>query len=249
MQAVERVSAVLLSFTESGRDLGVTEIAEAVGLPKSAVHRILEALAKSGLLAKDHDRSKYSLGPRLLELSLVSLGSMDIRTLSQPIMEDLRDELGETVTLSFVVGKQRMYVAQVESKQDVRMTIEVGRRAPLYAGASGRAILMTFSEADLSEYLSGVELAPLTARTVRDKTTLRAMLAVDQRRGYSVSQGERDPYAAAVAAPIVARGSRAIGCFSVCGPHDRLKDAVPEKFGPVIAEAAVKMSAVLKGSG
>ncbi|GHH39072.1 IclR family transcriptional regulator [Lentzea cavernae] len=248
MQAVERVSAVLLSFTESNRDLGVTEIAEAVNLPKSAVHRILDALTKSGLLAKDPERSRYSLGPRLMELSLASLGSMDIRTLSQPIMEDVRDAVGETVTLSFVVGKERMYVAQVESKQDVRMTVEVGRRAPLYAGASGRAILMTFSPADLDAYLAGVDLAPLTERTIRDRTTLRAMLDVDQRRGYSVSRGERDPYAAAVAAPIVARGNRAIGCFSVCGPHERLKDAVAETLGPVVTEAAAKLSALLRGT-
>ncbi|XIJ15875.1 IclR family transcriptional regulator C-terminal domain-containing protein [Lentzea sp. JNUCC 0626] len=93
-----------------------------------------------------------------------------------------------------------------------------------------------------------MDLTPLTDRTIRDRTTLRGMLDVDRRRGFSVSHGEREPYAAAVAAPIVARGNRAIGCFSVCGPHDRLKDAVSETFGPVITEAAAKMSALLSGN-
>ncbi|SHL35202.1 transcriptional regulator, IclR family [Pseudonocardia thermophila] len=248
MQAVDRVSAVLLSFTEASRDLGVTEIAETVNLPKSAVHRILEALVRTGLLAKDADRGRYRLGPRMLELSIASLGTVDLRSLAQPIMEELRDRTGETVTLSIAIGRQRMYVGQVESKQDVRMTIEVGRRYPLYAGASGRSILMTFPDADLEAYLAGIELNPLTDRTVRDPGRLREMLEIDRRRGYSVSQGERDPYAAAIAAPIIARGTRAVGCFSVCGPHDRLKDSAPERLGPLVVDAAATMSALLTGT-
>ncbi|MFC6090104.1 IclR family transcriptional regulator [Saccharothrix lopnurensis] len=248
MQSVDRVAAVLLSFTGADVELGVTDIAERLALPKSAVHRVLEALANWGLVAKVNERGKYRLGPRATELSLAALGSVDVRALALPVMEELRDLTGETVTLSFVLGSHRVYVAQVESRQDVRMTVEVGRRAPLYAGASGRAILMTFSPADLDRYLTQTELTPLTERTVHDDRQLREILDVDRARGYTQSLGERDPYAAAVAAPITARDdARAFACFSVCGPTARLGDEVRRSCGPAVVHAAHQVSEMLRG--
>jgi len=98
MQAVERVAAVLLSFTSSHAERGVTDISQQLGLPKSAVHRILESLTTSGLIRKEQDR-KYRLGTRAVELSLAALGTVDIRSLALPLMEQVCHETGETVTL------------------------------------------------------------------------------------------------------------------------------------------------------
>ncbi|WP_156757134.1 IclR family transcriptional regulator [Actinokineospora pegani] len=248
MQSVERVAGVLLCFTSGEPELGVTDIAQRLDLPKSAVHRVLEALTKTGLTTKEHDRGRYRLGPRATELSLATLGTVDVRALAQPVMDELRDSSGETVTLSFLIGAMRVYVAQAESRQDVRMTVEVGRRAPLYAGASGRAMLMTFSESELEQYLGEIDLAPLTEHTVRDRDTLREVLAADRARGYTESSGERDPYAAAVAAPILGRGSRAFACFSICGPHARLAESTRETFGPSVVAAAATVSEMLRGT-
>jgi DNA-binding IclR family transcriptional regulator len=248
MQSVDRVTAVLMCFTDGEPELGVTDIAQRLELPKSAVHRLLEALTKSGMTSREHDRGKYRLGPRATELSLAALGTVDVRSLALPVMEELRDTTGETVTLSFVIGNQRVYVAQVESRQDVRMTVEVGRRAPLYAGASGRAILMTFAEVELDHYLSAVALTPLTDRTLHDRATLADVLTADRLRGYTDSSGERDPYAAAVAAPVVGRSTRAFACFSVCGPRDRLDAAARDRCGPLAVAAADRLTDLLRGS-
>jgi DNA-binding IclR family transcriptional regulator len=248
MQSVDRVTAVLMCFTDGEPELGVTDIAQRLELPKSAVHRVLEALTRSGMTTREHERGKYRLGPRATELSLAALGTVDVRSLALPVMEELRDASGETVTLSFVIGNQRVYVAQVESRQDVRMTVGVGRRAPLYAGASGRAILMTFGEVELDHYLSSVELTPLTDRTLHDRATLEEVLTADRLRGYTDSSGERDPYAAAVAAPIVGRNSRAFACFSVCGPRARLDGAARDHCGPLAVAAADRVSEMLRGS-
>ncbi|MGB3438146.1 MAG: IclR family transcriptional regulator [Actinophytocola sp.] len=247
MQSVERVTAVLMCFTDGDPELGITDVAQRLELPKSAVHRVLEALTKSGMTTREHERGKYRLGPRVTELSLAALGTVDVRSLALPVMEDLRDATGETVTLTFAIGNQRVYVAQVESRQDVRMTIEVGRRAPLYAGASGRAILMTFGEAELDHYLSQVELTPLTDRTLQDRAALVDVLAIDRVRGYTDSSGERDTYAAAVAAPITGRNSRAFACLSVCGPRARLDGAARDTYGPVAVAAAERISDMLRG--
>jgi DNA-binding IclR family transcriptional regulator len=75
LQGVGRTAAVLLAFTSGEAVLGVSEVARRVELPKSAVHRIMDSLAGSGLLARDEDRdplparpSSFGAGHRRLRL-------------------------------------------------------------------------------------------------------------------------------------------------------------------------------------
>lgn len=246
MQAVERVVAVLLSFTSSRAERGVTDISQQLGLPKSAVHRILESLTASGLIRKEQDR-KYRLGTRAVELSLAALGTVDLRSLALPLMEQVCHETGETVTLTFAINHERIYVAQVESPQNVRMTVEIGRRAPLYAGASGRAILMTYDKEDLDAFLDEVALTPLTDRTPHDRAELMAALLEDRARGFSISTGERDVHAAAVAAPIRARERQAFAAMSVCGPRGRLDEERLAGCSIAVLAAAERLSQMVSG--
>ena len=168
MQAVERVASILLAFAHVRGEQGVSELSRRLGLPKSAVHRTLDALVDTGLIARNPATSKYYLGPRALELGMAGFGTPDLRTLAEPVMRELMEETQETVTLSYLVNTERVYAAQVESRQPVRMTITVGMRVPLYAGASGRAILAAMSEKELDEYLAKVELLALTGSTLLD---------------------------------------------------------------------------------
>jgi DNA-binding IclR family transcriptional regulator len=248
MQSVDRVVGVLMCLADSEPELGVTEIATLLGLPKSAVHRVLEALVDSGMIAKERERGKYRLGPRAIELSVAAFGTVDFQSMARPVMESLRDEVGETVTLSMRQNRQRVYVSQVESREDVRMTVDIGRRAPLYAGASGRAILMTFTPAELEEYFEHVDLTPLTDQTVSDQKSLRSILVEDAGRGYTVSLGERDPYAAAIAAPIMSRTGHAFGCVSICGPSTRLTGDRLESCGPALRLATEQISELVGGA-
>lgn len=247
MQTVERVTAVLLSFTGRQTERGVTDLSRQLGLPKSAVHRILESLVTSGLIRKDHDRGKYRLGTRAIEFGLAALGTVDVRSLALPLMERVSEETGETVTLTLAINRERIYVAQVESAQNVRMTVEIGGRAPLYAGASGRAILMTYDKPDLHTFLDEVELAPLTDQTPHDRAELLSTLLEDGARGYSISTGERDVHAAAVAAPVRARGGQAFASMSVCGPRGRLDTGRLHECSTAVLVATQRLSEMVSG--
>jgi DNA-binding IclR family transcriptional regulator len=248
MESVERVSNVLLAFASGERDLGVSEIARRLHLPKSAVHRTLTALCRTGLVRRDPSSPRYSLGPRAIELSLAAMGHGDVRAAALPIMRDMTSRTRETTTLSLLAGDERFYAAQVESPQDVRMTIEPGRRCPLYAGASGRAILAFFEEARLDDYLARTALRALTDATITDAGRLMRELEKVRADGYAASSGERDPWAAAVAAPIFARGGQVIGSISVCGPRGRVGEAEVRSHGAAVREAAANLSHQLGGT-
>ena len=242
MQAAERTARVLLTFTGDDEELGVTEIARRLGLGKSTVHRALEGLVASGIVVRDPASSLYRLGPRAIELGLRAIGAADIRMLALPFMFDLRDTTGETVTLSLRVGNERTFLAQMRSRHEVRMLVDIGTRLALHAGAPGTVILAHLTARELDAYLGTAPLVAVTEATVTDDAALRALLAESRERGYAASRGERSRSASAVAAPVFAR-DRAIGSIAVCGPHDRFDHASVERFAAAVVEAGRVISA------
>ena len=176
-----RTAEVLLAFAGQNGDLGISEVARRLSLAKSVTYRIVRTLVSTGLLDRDDERSRYRLGPRAAELGLAAIGNSDPRAMALPVMTELAGRTRETVTMSLRVGVERVYVSQVESLQDVHMSVEIGKRFPLYAGASGRAIL-AFLPPDKSErYLARTPLVPLADGTITDPSALTDSLWKDAR--------------------------------------------------------------------
>jgi DNA-binding IclR family transcriptional regulator len=242
MRGVDRTAAILLAFTAGEPLLGVSDISRRVEVPKSAVHRILGSLVRAGLVAREADGSRYRLGPRSTALGVAALGALDVQTIALPVMEELTKRTKETTTLSLLVGRERMYVRQVESPQDVRMTVETGRHYPLYAGASGRAILAFMADAERRAYLRETRLLKLTDATITDPERLIACLQEVRRLGFGASMGERDAWAAAVAAPIRLPNGGVIGSLSLCGPRARFGPTQVRAYGAMVREAAQRIS-------
>src|SRR5487761_2039991 len=112
--ALERGADVLLLFANSGEaSLGVTQIAQHLGLSKAVVHRILSALRNKGLVELDDVSRRYSLGPVIISLGLTYLQKLDVRAVAMPELTALSRETDETTTLSVRTGANRVYVDQV----------------------------------------------------------------------------------------------------------------------------------------
>jgi len=244
-QSVDRVMRVLLSFASDGPELGISDISRHVGLGKSVVHRIVSGLANFDFVTRDAGTSRYRLGPGAIQLGLGALEQLDVGAVAGPVMQSLRAQTQETVTLSLKVGDHRIYLSQLESPRDIRMRVELGRSFPLYAGASGRAILAHLRPAEQARYLDGTELVSLTAGTIHTRATLESDLTEVARRGFAASAGERDPLAAAVAAPLLGVDGSVIGALSVCGPVPRFTPEKVEGFGLLVKQAAADITEAL----
>jgi DNA-binding IclR family transcriptional regulator len=242
MQTVERAMSVLSVIATENKQLGVTEIARYLDLPKSAVHRTLGTLVEGGFVEKDEASSRYYLGPKAIDLAMAAIGNPEIRVAAVPIMEQLTRETNETTTLSILVGRHRVYVNQIEGPRTVRMTVKIGARLPLYAGASGKAILSFLPELARSAYLDDVELEQMTADTITSRERLEREIEHVRATGYAVSFGERDPWAAAVAAPIATAEGSVVGSMSVCGPRQRFSLNESTAYGDAVVEAALLLS-------
>ena len=245
------MTALLDTFVDARSDLGVTEIATRLGLAKSVVHRLVTALTKAGYLTQTPNTRRYALGPRATRLGQVALGQMDIRARARPILRELAAQTGETATLSTLAGDERVYAEQVESTQPVRQSVQIGSAAPLYLGASSKAILAFLPERRSEDILaraakSGVALADGARLDVK---ALRAELGVIRRRGFATSHGERIVGAASTAAPVFDHHGEVVGSVSVASVSVRHSKTDLAKFGDVARAAADRLSTQLGWPG
>lgn len=239
-EGAARVADVLLAFMEGPRSLGVSAIARDLDLSKAVVHRILQTLVHRGLLTTDAGTRGYHLGPAAAALGARALRESDLRAVAMPVLRELQRATGETTTVSALVPGGRVYLDQVESAREIKMTVEIGRRFPLYAASSSTCIL-AFLPADQQEAVLSGPIEPLTDRTVIDPSSLRARLAGVRRTGYARSDGERQEGAASVAAPVFGVDGSVQGAISVCGPAARIDDAC-DRFVPLLTAAADRIS-------
>ena len=239
VRAVERALDVLLCFAEGG-ELGLTEIAGKTGLHKSTAHRLLGTLEEKGFVARDPATEKYRLGLRILELAAHLATPDDPGAVLLGEMVKLRDRLGETISLYVRDGCERVRIQAVQSAQAIRRVAPVGARLPLYVGASSKVLLAYADPAVRAEVLSD----PSWPASLDRDAYLRQLDEI-AKAGYATSFEEREPGAAAMAAPIFSRTGRLAAALSVSGPSNRMTADVIREYVPVLVEAARRMGAML----
>ncbi|WP_017812655.1 MULTISPECIES: IclR family transcriptional regulator [Paenibacillus] len=240
VRAVERALDILLCFTRSS-DLGLTEIASEIGLHKSTVHRLLATLEEKGFVVRNSATDKYRLGIKIWELSTHLAQNDDPATMLLPDMEQLREQLGETISLYIRDGDERLRIQAVQSNQAIRRVAQVGARLPLTVGASSKVLVAFSSDAEQELLLSSAEWPPSV-----DPDMYRQQLEEVRHNGYSTSYEEREPGAAAVAVPIFDSAGQLRASLSLSGPVSRLSIDRLHEYAPVLIAAAREMGIKLR---
>ncbi|MGC4897420.1 IclR family transcriptional regulator [Micromonospora sp. DT31] len=234
-------SIINLLASRAPEALGVSAIARDLEIPKAVAHRILKELVADAFLAFDDGKKQYQLGPGALTVGLAALRTLDVPKTARPYLERLVEVSGETATLSIRQGWQRVYVDQVLSPHEVRMSVALGRMYPLHAGSSSKAILAALPDEAVEEFLTQHRHASLTPRTLTSADALREDVAEIRQRGYAVSFGERQAGSASVAAAVRGASGDVVGAISLCGPRERFAENTL-RHGATVAEAARAVS-------
>lgn len=240
--AAATVADVLMEFLESRRPrLGVTEISRSLGVSKAVVHRILQSLQDRGMVAFNERDRTYVLGPSLLALGATAFRSADLRVAALPTLSWLQMRTRQTATVSALTGTHRMFLDQVVSSEELRLSVETGRLLPLHVGASGRAIL-AFCPPQLQEQVLAAGLESHTANTMTDYGQLRRALDRIARDHVAVSHGERTHVSGSVAAPVLGPDGLAVGAIAVCGPVQVFTTDTVDELIPLVQEGAAEVS-------
>jgi len=176
IQSVERAARILAALGSGTPRLGVTEIAERVGLAKPTVHGLLRTLEKHDLVAQDPDTGKYSLGPAVLSLGNAYLDGSELRARSLLWAESLAQRANEAVWVASLSGSRVIVLHHVFRPDNTVQILEVGAAIPWHACALGHAIVAYLPDSQRAAAMAS-DLAPLTGRTKTSRAALSRALA------------------------------------------------------------------------
>lgn len=201
----------------------MTALAREAGIGPSSAHRILTALCRKGLVEQERGSDRYELAWGVLRLGRALGGRADLRALSLPELEALRDLTGETLTLWVRSGNERICAECLESPHELRWIAAVGARTPLHAGASGRVLLSQLAPEELDRYLAEIAAdKPAQLPAAAAAATLRRTVAAVRKRGYELAADDRVLGIGGIAAPI-----GVTACLTIAGPTAR---CTPERL-------------------
>jgi DNA-binding IclR family transcriptional regulator len=188
IQVIARAAEILRALRVAPGGLSQAEVADQVGLARSTIHRLLNALEDEGLVGSDGPRGRYRLGPEVSRLADTArrgqLASL------HPLMEELSAEVGETVDLSVLDRDRATFVDQVVAPHRLRAVSSVGESFLLHCTANGKAFLAAMTPHDLARATAGT-LPRLTARTITDPEILARELEQVRAEGIAYDREEQ----------------------------------------------------------
>jgi DNA-binding IclR family transcriptional regulator len=220
IQSVDRAVRILKALGQHPGRLGLSDLADRVGLAKTTVHGLLRTLQEHGLVEQHLDTDKYQLGPELLQLGNSYLDLSELRSRSLAWSELLATRIGEAVRVGVPNSESVLVIHHVFRPDTTLQVLEVGSLLPLHATALGKALLAYLDEAFVEDVVTG-PLPRLTGHTHVSAAALRRELATIREVGYAVEREEAVLGEGGVAAPIFDRRG-AIGAVGVAGPKEHL---------------------------
>jgi DNA-binding IclR family transcriptional regulator len=244
MSVLKKASELIDCLGQAGEPVSLAFVRSALDMPKSSTHRLLAELAALGIVRRTED-GRYSLGPRLLYWGEAAGETFDLRTVAEPAMRRLRDDVGESVHLYIRDGDTRTCIAAVEARHELRPFIQLGRPLPLRAGAAGK-LLLAFADEDTQR----LELRRARSASTEYPNAPGADLADQLERlraeRWAVSIGERENGVAAAATAIVDTRDRVVAALCISGPTTRLAVDRLDALRTPMEACAAEISALLR---
>jgi DNA-binding IclR family transcriptional regulator len=204
-RTLERAAAILDAVGRSA--VSASELSRQTGLSVSTTHRLALQMVDCGFLRR-LEGGNFRLGDRFVRSALENAG--------MPVLQELRDQTGETVQLWVRRGGERVCLLSSDSQQELRAILPAGSHLPLPQGSAGR--LLAAEEDALDELASN---------------------------GWVESVGSRTPGLGSISAPVVTdEGIIAAVCLAM--PLARVIESPGKDHGDKVIQAAQRIAQSLQ---
>lgn len=234
VKSATRTLDIIEYVVASGRALVAQEIATALGIPVSSLSYLLSTLVEREYLVRDGRR--YSAGPGLARLQASDRG-FTLADRAAPLVRTLRVQLNETTSFFIRDGWEVEAIVTESSEQALRYSVPQGRRLPMHALASGKALLGALDDAELDRYFRESERGKFTPSTVTDEKTLRRQIREARKTGYAMTDEEFSLGIVGIARLVLMNGEP-VGSLSVAVPKVRFTDDLHARVADLLDRTA-----------
>lgn len=241
------VMSLLLELASKPDGRTLTQLATDLSMPKTSAFNLLKVLLEENYISRTN--SRYFLGDEAFKLGAAISHSRTFPQCAKPVMVKLAEKTGETIMLGVLSdeGREVVYLEVIESDAPLRFTVRAGNRRPLYATASGKAILAFLPADRRKSYIEGEVFSQFTADT-SNRVELEKLLPTVRQRALVKDEGGFVDGATGMASPCFDDRGRVICSLSIAGPTQRLI-AQEERIAALTLAGAEEISRILGFQG
>ncbi len=141
MSSLETGIDILQCFSSERPELGVSEVARRLNVPKSTISRLLREMMLHGLVERDEGTRRYRPGPLAFRLGTLYQAHLGILDLVDEAVDSLVEEFGLTGYIGVLTGADLVVLRVRQGSYPVRFVLEPGYRVPAFTTAIGTALL------------------------------------------------------------------------------------------------------------
>lgn len=236
--ALQRGLALLQSLASRPNGASQSELAQHLGLPLAAVHRIVLALEHLGYVQRHPVSRALRVTQKLLLLGQPHSTSRSLVEVCLPAMRRILALTNETTQLCVLAEGQCVILEQLPSRHPFKYVVDIGSRAPTQACAPGKAMLAYLPETQLGEVIATLDFKAYTSRSLSDPAALRSELSRVRGMGYAVDRAEHFDGIHCIAAPLCDAHGLPFAAITIAGPATRIPEERFAVWGEQIASAA-----------
>lgn len=244
IQSVAKAMQLLDLLAAAQGPMGLAEISQETGWPKSTIHGLLSTMRDYSVVAQD-DQGRYMLGIRLFEYGCTLSNSWSILDTARPFIQHISYETGQTVFLSILDRGEVITLDHAESRIGLDITAEVGCRLPVHCTSQGKLFLAHMPEAERNALLTRNPLSEYTNHTIATMPQLMKELEKIKADGYAIENGEYKTGLRSVAAPVFDSEGNVRYAIGIIGMFRHIETEQFTKAVQVVRETAKKISDVL----
>ncbi|MCK9554078.1 IclR family transcriptional regulator [Aquamicrobium sp.] len=236
-QSTQIAFMVIEVMAEIGQPVGLSDLARRLGVSKVRAFRFLRTLLSLGYVLQDPETEKYRLSYKLYHLGQALADSTDILREARPVMVELRDATGFTVSFSQMEPGGMRILDMVRSEQPVVIVTRPGALLDFHASAQGK-IALAFGGAQLGE----APLRQWTAETLTDPVGIAVEVGAARKRGWAEAPNQTLAGVAAVSAPVFDMTAGFVATLTISAPTNTIGSPPDPAYVEALSAAARKIS-------
>jgi DNA-binding IclR family transcriptional regulator len=240
MSTLTNATEVLKLIARLRRDIGVMDVVNELGVPKSSASRTLSQMAEHGFLERDPATRAYRPGHVIMEASYHFRASRNIVSLLEEALEMLVRDSGFTGYINILQDSDSLVIHMRAGTGALQIYTPPGTRAPAHASSLGRAILSRLTDEEALVRVA-VGLGKRIGQAPKSRAELLARLKAIRASGWELSKGEFVDNVAGIGASVVDPQTKQIYGIGIAFPSALMTDALAERLGPQVRNAAASV--------
>ncbi|KGQ24297.1 transcriptional regulator [Gallibacterium anatis] len=186
--ALQKAIQILNFLSEQTQPISAAEVSKLLNLPRSSVHNLLHTMLDNGVVQKNENQ-QFMLGTKILQWANALVAEQDMISKFYQAIKQFPELEPYTLTLSTLNQDQVIYLACKNSSLPLGITFKIGMHFPAIFTATGKAILSTFTDAQLAPLLENLP-APFTDTGVTSIEQIQQEMSQIRKQGYAIDNGQ-----------------------------------------------------------